>query len=960
MASQWWGSGKGVGNADGDKQSLLAGAATSSSGYVARALEPMVDAINTQLGRIPRGYGRTRTSGASDGPESDSQLSRWSEDSHGDSSQRSSANAGFLQGFSTPRGQEDGAPNAFDKALELVVAVEGPQEAINYEQASENFRLQLALTLRMTAEAELLSGIQLGGQIAKIDGGEFGAFGGAGNHSRRLSSMEATVISFWTSQSLSYHDRLEDGFYAVWGLPPALWQMCSNAGIMPLLGDLRALPPLDTSVEVVQVDRQRDEDLCRLEVEAIALATSLRAKSGGGGGSIGSSIGSAQQKRIPAAVLAANLAKLVANALGGAVETEDDLQLAWEWSSAELRGLTKTAVLFIGSLRAGLGRHRNLLFKVLADAVNLPCRLYPSPSGASLAAIQCSHGREWVVDLLVEPGKLSSPAEHRFASVPQLVNSPLQVEQWQRSSSSNSSQLDSSAFETSTFGSVSELESVTRRAREGLRAFLPAEDSQVQKCRCAAAAAVVAGTVSLTGEAVTVAGFDTPPAEGTQFMSAKSLGGASQREDGEEGPQAPRDGDGPVPPDQASTAEGASGFRKSEDDEDERGAAVASVGSSSQGRRAIAEEERRGSRGHVSGSGGPIAGGSMTASRRSRIRRAAGGSQQQQQQQEQQQQQQQRPSQQQQQWEEDSEQRQQKGPGDTQALSQAYHELLQTEGIKELEIEWEDIDLGERIGQGSYGKVFRADWQGSDVAVKVFLEQDIKGEALTEFKAEIEMMRRLRHPNVVLLMGAVMRPPNLSIVTEFCPRGSLFRLLHRPNRELDEKRRIRMALDVAKGMNYLHRRDPPIVHRDLKSPNLLVDKNWTVKVCDFGLSRMKHNTFLSSKSGAGTPEWMAPEVLRNEPSDEKSDVYSFGVILWELATLQQPWSGMNPLQVVGAVGFQNRRLPIPDFVDPIVAAIIQACWHNNPRMRPSFSDIMTQLKPLQKPILSQSSTGPAA
>eukprot|EP00268_Persea_americana_P046746 TRINITY_DN4829_c0_g1_i5.p1 TRINITY_DN4829_c0_g1~~TRINITY_DN4829_c0_g1_i5.p1 ORF type:complete len:194 (-),score=49.72 TRINITY_DN4829_c0_g1_i5:1148-1729(-) len=150
-------------------------------------------------------------------------------------------------------------------------------------------------------------------------------------------------------------------------------------------------------------------------------------------------------------------------------------------------------------------------------------------------------------------------------------------------------------------------------------------------------------------------------------------------------------------------------------------------------------------------------------------------------------------------------------------------------------------------------------------------------------------------------------------------------------------------------MNYLHNSTPVIVHRDLKSPNLLVDKNWVVKVCDFGLSRMKHNTFLSSRSTAGTAEWMAPEVLRNELSDEKSDVFSFGVILWELATLQQPWGGMNPMQVVGAVGFQERRLDIPDDMDPVVADIIQKCWQTEPKRRPSFADIMAALKPLQKP-----------
>eukprot|EP00262_Sarcandra_glabra_P015068 TRINITY_DN4568_c0_g2_i1.p1 TRINITY_DN4568_c0_g2~~TRINITY_DN4568_c0_g2_i1.p1 ORF type:complete len:416 (+),score=87.76 TRINITY_DN4568_c0_g2_i1:48-1250(+) len=272
--------------------------------------------------------------------------------------------------------------------------------------------------------------------------------------------------------------------------------------------------------------------------------------------------------------------------------------------------------------------------------------------------------------------------------------------------------------------------------------------------------------------------------------------------------------------------------------------------------------------------------------------------------------------------------------------------------VAEWEISWEEITLGERIGLGSYGEVYRGDWLGTEVAVKKFLDQDITGDALEEFRSEVRIMKRLRHPNVVLFMGAVTRPPNLSIVTEFLPRGSLYRLIHRPNNQLDERRRLKMALDVARGMNYLHNCTPIIVHRDLKSPNLLVDKNWVVKVCDFGLSRIKHNTFLSSRSTAGTAEWMAPEVLRNEPSDEKCDVYSFGVILWELSTLQQPWGGMNPMQVVGAVGFQYRRLDIPDDMDPVLADIIIKCWQTDPKSRPSFSEIMAALKPLQKPITS--------
>ncbi|XP_010532192.1 PREDICTED: serine/threonine-protein kinase EDR1 [Tarenaya hassleriana] len=284
------------------------------------------------------------------------------------------------------------------------------------------------------------------------------------------------------------------------------------------------------------------------------------------------------------------------------------------------------------------------------------------------------------------------------------------------------------------------------------------------------------------------------------------------------------------------------------------------------------------------------------------------------------------------------------------------NQILDDLDVSECEIPWEDLVIGERIGIGSYGEVYHADWNGTEVAVKKFLDQDFSGAALDEFKREVRIMRRLRHPNVVHFLGAVTRPPNLSIISEFLPRGSLYRILHRPNSQIDEQRRIKMALDVAMGMNCLHTSTPTIVHRDLKSPNLLVDNNWNVKVCDFGLSRLKHNTFLSSKSTAGTPEWMAPEVLRNEPSNEKCDVYSFGVILWELATMRLPWHGMNPMQVVGAVGFQKRRLEIPKEVDPVVGRIIWECWQTEPNLRPSFAQLTEALKPLERLVVPSHAT----
>ncbi|XP_060174005.1 uncharacterized protein LOC132604495 [Lycium barbarum] len=272
------------------------------------------------------------------------------------------------------------------------------------------------------------------------------------------------------------------------------------------------------------------------------------------------------------------------------------------------------------------------------------------------------------------------------------------------------------------------------------------------------------------------------------------------------------------------------------------------------------------------------------------------------------------------------------------------------------EISWEDLTVGEKIGEGACGTVYHGMWYGSDVAVKLFSKQEYSDEVTYSFKQEVSLMKRLRHPNILLFMGAITSPQRLCIVTEFLPRGSLFMLLRKNSFKLEWRRRSRMALDIARGMNYLHHFNPPIVHRDLKSSNLLVDKNWTVKVGDFGLSRLKYETYLASNTGKGTPQWMAPEVLRSEPSNEKSDIYSFGVILWELATEKIPWDNLNSMQVIGAVGFMNQRLDIPKDVHPQWASIIESCWHSEPKCRPSFQELVEQLKDLQRQYVIQAQT----
>nr|GMD99091.1 serine/threonine-protein kinase EDR1 [Ipomoea batatas] len=116
--------------------------------------------------------------------------------------------------------------------------------------------------------------------------------------------------------------------------------------------------------------------------------------------------------------------------------------------------------------------------------------------------------------------------------------------------------------------------------------------------------------------------------------------------------------------------------------------------------------------------------------------------------------------------------------------------------IAKYEIRWEDIRLKEEIGQGSFAIVYRGIWNGSDVAVKVYFGNECSEGTLLDYKKEIDIMKRLRHPNVLLFMGAVSSQEKLALITEYLPRGSLFKTLHKSSQQLDTRRRLRMALDV--------------------------------------------------------------------------------------------------------------------------------------------------------------------
>ncbi|KAL6062440.1 putative serine/threonine-protein kinase drkA, variant 2 [Balamuthia mandrillaris] len=268
-------------------------------------------------------------------------------------------------------------------------------------------------------------------------------------------------------------------------------------------------------------------------------------------------------------------------------------------------------------------------------------------------------------------------------------------------------------------------------------------------------------------------------------------------------------------------------------------------------------------------------------------------------------------------------------------------------GLKGMEIDPGELKIMNKVGVGSCGEVYEALWKGTRVAVKKIFRTLIHSDSFNEFKAEALILRNLRHPNVVLFMGTCTRRDEMSIITEFMSRGNLRDVLNDESVDLSWELILKIASDAAQGMNYLHTYQPPIIHRDLKSHNLLVDENYNVKVTDFGLAKSMTND--KAMTFCGTMPWTAPEIFSNAGYTTKADVYSYGIVLWELFTREEPYKDMHKPQIIIGVSKDGLRPVIPTACPPQLAELMRDCWKEDPAQRPSFSEILERLRTMQPP-----------
>ena len=251
-----------------------------------------------------------------------------------------------------------------------------------------------------------------------------------------------------------------------------------------------------------------------------------------------------------------------------------------------------------------------------------------------------------------------------------------------------------------------------------------------------------------------------------------------------------------------------------------------------------------------------------------------------------------------------------------------------------------EVQVDKHIGQGGFGAVFEAKWQKKRVAVKV-----CPGNLVENLSHEIEVLTSLPpHPNVLTFFGITLGSDGIStlIITELAPNGSLHEYLHVRKKKPSPDQSIGWAHQIANGMQHLHSNN--IVHRDLKSGNVLLASGMLAKVGDFSTARTLTKTAKTTQKG--TYRWMAPEIMKGLETNinKMCDVFSYGMVLYEIFACKIPYADISTDALVGMAVLQGERPPVPVTFPPFLHPLLEACWKEEPNQRPQFEAITVAIQ----------------
>ena len=264
-----------------------------------------------------------------------------------------------------------------------------------------------------------------------------------------------------------------------------------------------------------------------------------------------------------------------------------------------------------------------------------------------------------------------------------------------------------------------------------------------------------------------------------------------------------------------------------------------------------------------------------------------------------------------------------------------------------------EIKRVRKIGEGSSSDIYLGMFRGTEIAEKQLHLINLK-KNIASFKREVSSFIILQHPYLLMFYGLIAEPKQLSIITEYCSGGNLHDLLTKKKYiYLPWQLRKNFLLQIALGMNFLHKNNPPILHRDLKSLNVFLTNDiekgadiTDIKIADFGLSVFyEKNSNLTER--VGTCHWMAPEVIKSQRYSTKADVYSYGIIIWEVCTREKPYNYMKRDDILYRVSVKKERPNInclPKDTPKKFLELMIKCWDHDPDERPSFENIINYIQ----------------
>lgn len=258
-------------------------------------------------------------------------------------------------------------------------------------------------------------------------------------------------------------------------------------------------------------------------------------------------------------------------------------------------------------------------------------------------------------------------------------------------------------------------------------------------------------------------------------------------------------------------------------------------------------------------------------------------------------------------------------------------------------VDMASLTLSMKIAESHSGELWRGKWQGNDIVARILALPEVTPRISRDFQAEFPSLRIFAHSNVCPVLACCNQPPNLIVISQLMPFGSLYNVLHEQTAVvIDQAQAIKFALDIARGISFLHSLDPLILRYYLSSKHVVVDEDLTTKIS------MADTKFSFQEVGRlYSPAWMSPEALKHSPSNlniRAADMWSFGVLLWELNTREVPFSDLSPMEIGIKIALEGLRVPFPPGISRNMGRLMNICLNEDPGRRPNFDQIIPILE----------------